>query len=150
MSECAEAAVALNLTKATVSSDQQRKSTYPPGCYFESFFKSLKLNEDGTNIGTCSQDNQCLCRVSVPPTAIPTFSPTHQSEFDSTTPTAAPTPKWLEQLAGRCNVTLSNLETFDGTLDRAHEHIARLDAGKRIAIQLRQEVWPLKGKHFAL
>ena len=140
MSECTQAARALNLTSTKVSNDQQRKSTYPPGCYFERFFTSLKLNVDGTNTGTCSQDSECLCKLPAPPTYIPTFVPTQQSEFDSTTPTAAPTPGWLEQLAGLCNVTSSNFEAFDGTIEKAREQVARRHAGSHFAIRLHQEV----------
>jgi hypothetical protein len=60
--ECSEAAARLELTDTHAQRDYQAGSTSdPPWCYFES--GKLKFNNDGSNIGRCTEFDQCLCSV---------------------------------------------------------------------------------------
>jgi len=60
--ECEEAATSLALGDTTAQTDNQvGKSHDPPYCYFE--MGSLKFNGNGSNTGSCTAYDQCLCRV---------------------------------------------------------------------------------------
>ena len=60
-SECESAAHELGLSDVTVVDDGQNGVTYdPPFCYFEG--GSLKFNDLGTNTGSCTTTEKCLCR----------------------------------------------------------------------------------------
>ena len=59
--DCATAARALGVKDTTVEDDRQSKRSYdPPGCYYEG--GRLKMNRDGSNTGSCSRSDQCLCK----------------------------------------------------------------------------------------
>ena len=59
-SECEAAALQTGLTDITVENDNQNGVTYdPPYCYFEG--GSLKFNINGTNTGSCTPTDKCLC-----------------------------------------------------------------------------------------
>ena len=58
--ECSVAAQYLSLPDTIAASDGQTRVSYdPPNCYYEG--GELKLN-DGTNSGSCTSSDQCLCR----------------------------------------------------------------------------------------
>ena len=60
-SECESAAHELGLSDVSVVDDGQNGVTHsPPFCYFEG--GSLKFNDLGTNTGSCTTTDKCLCR----------------------------------------------------------------------------------------
>ena len=60
LAECSAAAVDLGLSDTTASYDGESWSSDPPYCYYEG--GSLKYNNNGTNTGSCSFGDQCLCK----------------------------------------------------------------------------------------
>ena len=62
MAECSQAAKALGFSDTSASDDGQNNVSYDPkGCYYEG--SSLKLNSRGTNTGSCTSSDQCLCKL---------------------------------------------------------------------------------------
>ncbi len=60
LAACSAAASILSLGDTSASDDGQSGVSYdPPYCYFEG--GSLKLNSDGSNYGSCSTSDECLC-----------------------------------------------------------------------------------------
>ena len=60
-SECESAANELGLADVTVIDDGQNGVSFdPPFCYFEG--GSLKYNNEGTNTGSCTTNDHCVCR----------------------------------------------------------------------------------------
>ena len=61
ISECSTAGASLRLGDTSASSDGQTRVSFdPPYCYYEGY--SLKFNSGGTNTGTCTTTDQCLCK----------------------------------------------------------------------------------------
>ena len=62
--ECGTVAQGLGLSDTTVEDDGQDGVSYdPPYCYFEG--GSLKFNSLGTNTGSCTTSDKCLCEEQV-------------------------------------------------------------------------------------
>ncbi|CAK0903702.1 unnamed protein product [Prorocentrum cordatum] len=95
---CTLAAYELNLSTVPAIDDEQSGGwSDPPFCYLEN--SKLKFNSDGSNKGSCSQGDQCICA---------SVSPTYTATSETTTtrtgywpptlsPTFAPTPAPTEQ-----------------------------------------------------
>ena len=123
IAECERASKELNFTDTTAAADWQiKQSTDPSGCYFEG--RQLKINVGGTNTGSCSSTDKCLCvKTTASPTLFPTFAPSEKTQLDSSTPTILPTlpptaaptqmptlvPRYELRTAGDCAVYITSI-----------------------------------------
>jgi len=125
MSECEDAAISLALGDITAVNDNQVRVSYdPPYCYFEG--GSLKFNVNGSNTGSCSSSDKCLCRGTAPsdnPTENPTEAPTENpTEVPTENPTENPTGVCCKEINAECLSGLTGVteeefcDAFPGTL----------------------------------